>query len=68
MPDSTMVARFFCPVSEVSANARKTALSAPANAHPVIPAGEAWKKRMADAAPTLAPEDTPMISGEARGF
>ena len=57
-----------CPaVRDASISARTTEPRAPANADAVT-AIEPDRNRMPNAAPALAPEDTPMISGDANGF
>lgn len=45
-----------------------TARSPPTKAKTVVPTMPEETKRIAKAAPALAPEETPMMSGEARGF
>lgn len=68
MPARTMVP---CPVpgaSLVSARVSATAVSPPRKEAAVTGNAPADKKRMPKAAPALAPEETPIISGEARGL
>ena len=67
MPASTMVLRRPLRSSDDRASARQTAASAPANAAAVTAAAPD-KNRMPAAAPALAPDDTPMTSGEASGL
>ena len=58
-----------CPgTAAASPSARKTAISPPAKAQTVVAAAPEEINKMANAAPTLAPEDTPMISGLAKGL
>ena len=49
------------------ASAKTTAIKAPANEE-IVTAREPDKKRIPAAAPALAPEETPMMSGEAKGL
>ena len=67
MPASTMV--LFLPLlsSEDSASAAPTAASAPQKAQAVTAPAEPRNKIPA-AAPALAPEETPITSGEAKGL
>ena len=67
IPASTMLRPSLTDEREDNVRARITAQTAPANAEAVT-AMELDRKRMPNAAPALAPEDTPMISGEASGF
>ncbi len=47
---------------------RQTARRAPKNAKSVVDGVAAETNRIAKAAPALAPEETPMMSGDASGF
>ena len=67
MPERMMLLPFFSAVREESASARSTQQMAPAKADRVT-ATAPGKNRMPKAAPTLAPEDAPIMSGEARGL
>ena len=51
-----------------SPSERNTAASPPAKAQTVVDSAPDETNRMANAAPTLAPEETPMMSGLARGL
>ncbi len=52
----------------VSPRERQTARRAPKNAKSVVDGAAAETNRIAKAAPALAPEETPMMSGDASGF
>lgn len=47
---------------------KATARRAPKNAKSVVDGAAAETNRIAKAAPALAPEETPMMSGDASGF
>ena len=67
MPDKMMVS-FFEPLSsEASINTSITDISAPIKEKTVVIKTDE-KNRIPNAAPALAPEAIPMISGDARGF
>ena len=67
MPASTMVLCRPARSSEDRANASPTAASAPAK-EAAVTAAAPDKNRMPAAAPALAPDDTPITSGEASGL
>jgi len=67
IPDRTMVLFFAFRSRNDSAIAAATAASAPTNADTVT-AAVPDRNRIPAAAPVLAPEETPTISGDASGF
>ena len=68
MPASTRFILLRPGAAAAKPSERNTAASPPAKAHTVVPSVPEETNKMANAAPTLAPDDTPMISGLARGF
>ena len=67
IPASTMVPPLPLLSRLDSASASTTASSAPAKAE-IVTAAAPERNKMPAAAPALAPEETPMISGEASGL
>ena len=68
IPARTIEACSFTGESAVRPKDRQTARSPPMNAKTVVDGDAAETNNMAKAAPALAPEETPMISGDASGF
>ena len=68
MPASTRFILLRPGAAAAKPSERNTAASPPAKAHTVVPSVPEETNKMANAAPTLAPDDTPMISGLASGL
>ena len=68
MPASTSDILLRPGAAAASPSERNTAASPPAKAQTVVDSAPDDTNRMANAAPTLAPEDTPMMSGLASGL
>ncbi len=68
MPASTRFILLRPGAAAAKPSERNTAASPPAKAHTVVLSVPEETNKMANAAPTLAPDDTPMISGLASGL
>lgn len=68
IPVSIMVYLFFPGTAYAVRSVIESAIRPPANAHIEINGAEAETATIANAAPALAPDETPAISGDARGF